>query len=216
MAALISSVMSTKDKVPFFVSRCEEMGIERAAAGRERLRPRLRRRRGRHPLRPRRGQERRLRGGREDPRGARAAAAPFTSIWDFCARVDCAHRQQEGDREPDQVRRARLDRRDAQGHAGRAAPRRRARARRRRRTRCRARDRSSTSTPAGGRPAPPAAVHYPPIPRTSSTASSCLRWRRRRSASSSPAIRSPTCATCCARAWTARWPSSRPSPTARG
>jgi DNA polymerase-3 subunit alpha len=28
MAALISSVMSTKDKVPFFVSCCEEMGIE--------------------------------------------------------------------------------------------------------------------------------------------------------------------------------------------
>jgi DNA polymerase-3 subunit alpha len=28
MASLISSVMSTKDKVPFFVARCEEMGIE--------------------------------------------------------------------------------------------------------------------------------------------------------------------------------------------
>ena len=28
MAALISSVMSTKDKVPFFVSRCHELGIE--------------------------------------------------------------------------------------------------------------------------------------------------------------------------------------------
>ena len=28
MAALISSVMSTKDKVPFFVSCCEDMGIE--------------------------------------------------------------------------------------------------------------------------------------------------------------------------------------------
>ena len=28
MAALISSVMSTKDKVPFFVNRCEELGIE--------------------------------------------------------------------------------------------------------------------------------------------------------------------------------------------
>ena len=28
MAALISSVMSTKDKVPFFVNRCESMGIE--------------------------------------------------------------------------------------------------------------------------------------------------------------------------------------------
>ncbi|UJA20012.1 DNA polymerase III subunit alpha [Thermoleophilia bacterium SCSIO 60948] len=28
MAAVISSVMNTKDKVPFFVSRCEEMGID--------------------------------------------------------------------------------------------------------------------------------------------------------------------------------------------
>src|SRR5204862_7418512 len=28
MAALISSVMDTKDKVPFFAARCEEMGIE--------------------------------------------------------------------------------------------------------------------------------------------------------------------------------------------
>ena len=28
MAALISSVMSTKDKVPFFVNRCHELGIE--------------------------------------------------------------------------------------------------------------------------------------------------------------------------------------------
>src|SRR5262249_49820183 len=28
MAALISSVMSTKDKVPFFVNRCQELGIE--------------------------------------------------------------------------------------------------------------------------------------------------------------------------------------------
>ncbi len=28
MAALISTVMSTKDKVPYFVNRCEEMGIE--------------------------------------------------------------------------------------------------------------------------------------------------------------------------------------------
>src|SRR6201995_113436 len=28
MAALISSVMATKDRVPFFVNRCEELGIE--------------------------------------------------------------------------------------------------------------------------------------------------------------------------------------------
>ena len=35
MAALISSVMSTKDKVPFFVAKCEDMGIEVLPAGRE-------------------------------------------------------------------------------------------------------------------------------------------------------------------------------------
>ena len=28
MAALISSVMNTKDKVPFYVAACDEMGIE--------------------------------------------------------------------------------------------------------------------------------------------------------------------------------------------
>ena len=28
MAAVISSVMNTKDKVPFFVNRCAEMGID--------------------------------------------------------------------------------------------------------------------------------------------------------------------------------------------
>ena len=42
-------------------------GHRRAAAGRQRLRPQLRRRRQRDPLRPRRGEERRPRGGRGDP-----------------------------------------------------------------------------------------------------------------------------------------------------
>ena len=59
MAALISSVMSTKDKVPFFVSRCEEMGIEVLPPGRERVGPRLRSSRRQHPLRARRGEGRR-------------------------------------------------------------------------------------------------------------------------------------------------------------
>ena len=72
MAALISSVMDTKDKVPFFVAQTEEMGIEILPPdvnesdhefivdGRQ------------HPLRPRRRQGRRLRGGRGDQGGARA------------------------------------------------------------------------------------------------------------------------------------------------
>ena len=78
MAAVISSVMSTKDKVPFFVNRCEEMDIEVlppdvnssdhgfVVCGQV------------DPLRPRRGQERRPRGGRGDPR-ARASAAGRSS-----------------------------------------------------------------------------------------------------------------------------------------
>ena len=68
MAALISTVMSTKDKVPFFVNRCAEMGIEVlppdvntsdhgfVVSGNS------------DPLRPRRGQERRSHRGPGDPR----------------------------------------------------------------------------------------------------------------------------------------------------
>ena len=37
MAALISSVMQTKDRVPFYVAACDEMGIEVLAARRERV-----------------------------------------------------------------------------------------------------------------------------------------------------------------------------------
>ena len=71
MAALISSVMSTKDKVPFFVSRCEEMGIEVLPpdvneSGHDFVVVERQ-----HPLRARRGQERRLGRGRRDHRGAR-------------------------------------------------------------------------------------------------------------------------------------------------
>ena len=66
MAAVISSVMSTKDKVPFFVNKCDGDGDRGAAARRQLLRPRLRRQRQVDPLRPRRGQERRPRRGRDD------------------------------------------------------------------------------------------------------------------------------------------------------
>jgi DNA polymerase-3 subunit alpha len=98
MAALISSVMSTKDKVPFFVARCEEMGIEilppdvnlsdheftvgPGAGG------------------PAAGEVGTIRFGLDAVKGvgyqaveaikrARAEGGEFDSLWDFCERVDC-------------------------------------------------------------------------------------------------------------------------------
>jgi DNA polymerase III subunit alpha len=87
MAALISSVMSTKDKVPFFVSRCEEMGI--------RVLPPDVNTSG-HDFVVVEGD---IRFGLDAVKNvgfsavekileARDSAGPFTSIWDFCARVD--------------------------------------------------------------------------------------------------------------------------------
>ena len=87
MAALISSVMSTKDRVPFFVARCEEMGIEIlppdvnlsdhefTVIGRN------------------------IRFGLDAVKGvgyqaveaikrAREEGGEFTSLWEFCERVD--------------------------------------------------------------------------------------------------------------------------------
>jgi DNA polymerase III subunit alpha len=88
MAALISSVMSTKDKVPFFVSRCEDMGIEVLPpdvnlSGHDFV-----------------VVEGNIRFGLDAVKNVGAAAVdaiiearesggPFSSIWDFCERVDC-------------------------------------------------------------------------------------------------------------------------------
>ncbi len=88
MAALISSVMSTKDKVPFFVSRCEEMGIEV-------LPPDVNE--SGHDFVVSAGS---IRFGLDAVKNVGSAAVDavleareeggrFTSIWDFCARVDC-------------------------------------------------------------------------------------------------------------------------------
>ncbi len=87
MAAVISSVMSTKDKVPFFVNRCEEMGIEVlppdvnisdhgfVVSGNK------------------------IRFGLDAVKNVGYSAVeailkareerPFESLWDFCERVDC-------------------------------------------------------------------------------------------------------------------------------
>src|SRR3954454_21668980 len=88
MAALISSVMSTKDKVPFFVARCEEMGIEI-------LPPDVNL--SDHEFTVVEGN---IRFGLDAVKGvgyqaveaikaAREEGGPFTSLWDFCERVDC-------------------------------------------------------------------------------------------------------------------------------
>jgi DNA polymerase-3 subunit alpha len=88
MAALISSVMSTKDKVPFFVSRCEEMGIDV-------LPPDVNE--SGHDFVVTEG---RIRFGLDAVKNVGAAAVDavlearseggqFTSLWDFCERVDC-------------------------------------------------------------------------------------------------------------------------------
>jgi DNA polymerase-3 subunit alpha len=87
MAALISSVMSTKDRVPFFVARCEEMGIEI-------LPPDVNVSDHEFTV-----VERRIRFGLDAVKGvgyqaveaikrAREDGGAFTSLWDFCERVD--------------------------------------------------------------------------------------------------------------------------------
>ncbi|MHB8243013.1 MAG: DNA polymerase III subunit alpha, partial [Solirubrobacteraceae bacterium] len=87
MAALISSVMSTKDKVPFFVARCEDMGIEI-------LPPDVNL--SDHEFTVVEGN---IRFGLDAVKGvgyqaveaikrARTEGGEFTSIWDFCERVD--------------------------------------------------------------------------------------------------------------------------------
>src|SRR4029453_13591045 len=87
MAAVISSVMQTKDKVPFFVSRCEEMGI--------RVLPPDINQSGHDFVGLggdiRFGLDAVKNGGHsavEKILEAREKGGPIESIWDFCARVD--------------------------------------------------------------------------------------------------------------------------------
>jgi DNA polymerase-3 subunit alpha len=88
MAALISSVMDTKDKVPFFVNQAESMGIEI-------LPPDVNQ--SDHEFMVVDGN---IRFGLDAVKGvgyaaveaikrAREEGGEFTSLWDFCERVDC-------------------------------------------------------------------------------------------------------------------------------
>ena len=88
MAALISSVMDTKDKVPFFVNQAESMGIEILPPDVNLSDHEFVVVDGQHPLRARRREGRRLRRRRGDQARAREDGGPFTSLWDFCERVD--------------------------------------------------------------------------------------------------------------------------------
>ncbi|HXW58899.1 MAG TPA: DNA polymerase III subunit alpha [Solirubrobacteraceae bacterium] len=94
MAALISSVMSTKDKVPFFVARCEEMGIEI-------LPPDVNLSDHEFTVGPSSSERPvgSIRFGLDAVKGvgyqaveaikhARHEGGEFTSLWDFCERVD--------------------------------------------------------------------------------------------------------------------------------
>ncbi|MGH3042763.1 MAG: LAGLIDADG family homing endonuclease, partial [Gaiellaceae bacterium] len=87
MAALISSVMSTKDRVPFYVAACDEMGITveppdvnvsvedfRVVEGKIRFGLNAVKNVGESAVR--------------SILAAREEGGPFPSIWDFCERVD--------------------------------------------------------------------------------------------------------------------------------
>ena len=121
MAALISSVMSTKDRVPFYVNACHEMGDRGAAARRERVAGRLRRRRGEDPLRPERGQERRRGRVPGDRRRARGGRDVRVDLGLHRARRSPGREQARG-RVARQVRRVRLHRRLAHGDGRHARP----------------------------------------------------------------------------------------------
>ena len=86
MAALISSVMNTKDKVPFYVNQCHEMGIEvlppdvnESDVGFTVVEGKIR-----FGLNAVKGVGR----GAIEAIIAARAAGPFATIYDFCARVD--------------------------------------------------------------------------------------------------------------------------------
>src|SRR5215213_7086734 len=95
MAALISSVMQTKDKVPFFVSRCEEMGIEVLppdvnSSGHDFVVLREEGSDGSPRIRFGLDAVKNVGGAAVDAiLAAREEGGPFRSIWDFCERVDC-------------------------------------------------------------------------------------------------------------------------------
>ena len=194
MAALISSVMDTKDKVPFFVAQAEAMGIEI-------LPPDVNL--SDHEFMVVEGN---IRFGLDAVKGvgyaaveaikkAREEDGDFTSLWDFCERVDgravnkrsiealikCGAFGSTG-----ATRKGMLEVLDSAQGAGQRAQ------------QDAQMGQGSIFDLFDARPAAaPRRSTRPPTRRSrsrSSSAPTCWRWRRSRSASSSPIIRSSACA----------------------
>ncbi len=206
MAALISSVMNTKDRVPFYVNACHELGIE--------------------VLPPDVNESQidfavvggKIRFGLNAVKGvgetacraiiaAREEEGPFESIWDFAERIDPAisnRRVVEALVKCGALpgsRRGMLEVLDRAAAWGRST----------RPTGSPARARSSTSTQTDEKP------RKHPAGRDGGVRdeASCSRWRRRCSASTSPSIRCRGSASSCGARPTRRSPSSTAAATAR-
>jgi DNA polymerase-3 subunit alpha len=211
MAALISSVMDTKDKVPFFVAKTEDMGIQV-------LPPDVNL--SDHEFVVVEGS---IRFGLDAVKGvgyaavegikrAREEGGEFTSIWDFCARVDCRAVNKRAIEalikcgafgSTGASRKGMLDVLEAAQAAG-AKQQQDLEIGRARSSTCLRRRRRGGDRLGGAAFAARATRRSRS---RSSTSPTCSRSRRSRSASSSPRTRSRTCARRCA------WPSTRRCPS---
>ena len=199
MAALISSVMDTKDKVPFFVNQTESMGIEI-------LPPDVNE--SDHEFMVVEGN---IRFGLDAVKGvgyaaveaikrAREEGGPFTSLWDFCERVDARAVNKKAIEalikcgafgSTGATRKGMLDALEAAQAAGQ-------------KTQLDAQIGQGSIFDLGGLGGDDGSIGGAFAPaarrsrRTSTTGRSCWRWRRSRSGSSSPSTRSSACARRCA------------------
>ena len=136
---------------------------------------------------------------------AREEGGPFTSLWDFCERVDCRTVNKKAIEALIKCGAFGSTGATRRGHARRCWSTRRARARRPSSTPRSARARSSTSARRDGGASPFAAPAHPPIPTARVRAPGAAGpARRSRSASSSPTTRSSASARRCGPRPTAR------------
>ena len=210
MAALISSVMNTKDRVPFYVNACHELGIEV-------LPPDVNESQLDFAV-----VEGKIRFGLNAVKNvgeaacraiidAREAGGPFSSIWDFTERVD-----------PQDVNKRALESLVKCGALDSTGASRKGMVEMLDQALSWGGSEHDARSPGQGsifdleeagteRPG-----HHAPISvRASTRRASCCAWRRRRSASGSASIRSPGSATSCAARPTGRSPSSSAAATAR-